>query len=48
VTQKITSAKWSDMNFYFSKDISNFDSNVQGVEAMLTCMVKVQFTYLHE
>lgn len=36
------------MNFYFSKDISNFDSNAQGVEAMLTRMVKVQFTYLHE
>jgi len=36
------------MNFFFSRYISNFDSNVQGVDAMLTHAVKVQCPNLHE
>jgi len=45
---KITLVEWSDMNFFFSRYISNFDSNVQGVEAMFMHEVKVQFPNLHE
>jgi hypothetical protein len=40
-TRKITSVEWSDMNCFFSKYVLNFDSNAQGVEAMLTHTVKV-------
>jgi hypothetical protein len=36
------------MNFFFSKYVSNFDSNVQGVEAMFTHTMKVQFPNLHD
>jgi hypothetical protein len=47
-TWKITSVEWSGMNFFFSRYISNFDSNAQGAEAMLTHTMKVQFPDLHE
>jgi len=47
-TWKITLVEWSGMNFFFFRYISNFDSNIQGVEVMLTHKVKVQFPNLHE
>jgi hypothetical protein len=47
-TRKITSVEWSSMNFFFSRYVSNFDSNAQEAEAMLTHMVKVKFLDLHE
>jgi hypothetical protein len=40
-THKITSVEWSDMNFFFSRYVLNFDSNVQATKAMLTHTVKV-------
>jgi len=47
-TQKISTVKWCSMNFFFSKYISNFDANAQGVEALLTHTIKVQFLDLQE
>jgi hypothetical protein len=41
ITRKITLVEWRGMNFFFSRYISNFDSNAQGAEGMLTHMVKV-------
>lgn len=46
-TRKITSVELNGMNFFFSRYVSNFDSNTHGVEVMLTHMVKVQFPNLH-
>ncbi len=40
-TWKITSIEWTGMNFFFSRYISNFNSNVQGAEAIFMHMVKV-------
>jgi len=36
------------MNFFLSRYVSNFNSNTQGVEVMLTHTVKVQFLNPHE
>jgi hypothetical protein len=47
-THKITSVEWSDINFFFSRYVSNFDSNAQVAEAMFMHTVKVQFLNLHE
>jgi hypothetical protein len=47
-TRKITSIEWSSMNFFLFRYISNFDSNTQGAETMLTHTMKVQFPNLHE
>jgi hypothetical protein len=47
-TRKITVMEWNNLNLSFSKYVPNFDSNVQGVEALLTHSIKVQFPDLHE
>jgi hypothetical protein len=45
---KITTVEWSNLNFSFSRYISNFDANVQGAETLLLHTIKVQFLDLHE
>jgi hypothetical protein len=40
--------EWSGMNFFFSRYVSNFDANAQGMKVLLTHTVKVQFPDLHE
>ncbi len=40
-TWKITSIKWSGMNFFFSRCVLNFNSNAYGAKAMFTHMMKV-------
>ncbi|CAM6026179.1 unnamed protein product [Sphagnum balticum] len=47
-TWKITAVEWCGMNFSFSRYVSNFDANAQGVEALLTHKIKVQYLDLHE
>jgi hypothetical protein len=47
-TRKNIAVEWSGLNLSFSKYVPNFDSNVQGVEASLTHLIKVQFLDLHE
>jgi hypothetical protein len=47
-TRKITLVEWSDMNFFLSRYVSNFDSNTQKAEVMLMHTMKVQFPDLHE
>jgi hypothetical protein len=39
-TRKITSIEWSGMNFFLSKYVSNFDSNIQRAEVMLMHTMK--------
>jgi hypothetical protein len=48
MTRKITTVEWSDMSFFFSKNVSNFDASIQGAEALLTHTIKIQFPDLHE
>jgi hypothetical protein len=40
--------EWSGLNLSFSKYVPNFNSNVQGAEALLIHSIKVQFPDLHE
>jgi hypothetical protein len=48
MTLKITTVEWSNMTFSFSNYVSNFNASVQGVEALLTHTIKVQFPDLHK
>jgi hypothetical protein len=47
-TRKITTVEWSGMSFFFSKYVSNFDTSVQGAEALLAHTVKLHFLDLHK
>jgi hypothetical protein len=47
-TQRITTVEWSGLNLSFSRYVPNFDSKVQGAEALLSHSIKVQFPDLHE
>ncbi len=47
-TRKLTTVEWSGLNLSFSRYTPNFDTSVQGAEALLTHMIKVQFLDLHE
>ncbi len=47
-TKRLTTVEWSGLGLSFSRYISNFDANSQGVEAKLTHAIKVQFPDLHE
>jgi len=44
----IIAIEWNGLNLFFSRYVSNFDSNVQGAEALLSHSIKVQFPDLHE
>jgi len=46
--RKITTVEWSGLNLSFSRYIPNFDTSVQGVETLLSHIIKVQFLELHE
>ncbi|CAM6077793.1 unnamed protein product [Sphagnum tenellum] len=46
--KKFTSAEWNGLNLSFSRYMPNFDTSAQGAEALLTHMIKVQFSDLHE
>jgi hypothetical protein len=46
--RKITAVEWSGLNLSFSWYIPNFDTSVQGVETLLSHIIKVQFPDLHE
>jgi hypothetical protein len=47
-TKKITGVEWSGLNLSFSTYVPNFDVNIQGVEALLSHLIKMQFRDLHE
>jgi hypothetical protein len=47
-TRKLTTVEWSGLNLSFSRYTPNFDASAQGVEALLTHMIKIQFPDLHE
>jgi len=47
-TRKLTTVDWSGLCLSFSKFSPDFDASVQGAEALLTHMIKVQFPDLHE
>lgn len=47
-TRRITTIEWCGMNLSFFRYVSNFDAKAQGVEALLTHTVKVQFPDLHD
>jgi hypothetical protein len=47
-TRKLTTVEWSGFNLSFSRYTPNFDASAQGVEALLTHMIKIQFPDLHE
>ncbi len=46
--REITAVEWSDLNLSFSWYITNFDTNVQGVETLFSHIINVQFSNLHE
>jgi hypothetical protein len=47
-TRKLTTIEWSELSLSFSRFSPDFDANAQGVEALLTHTIKVQFLDLHE
>ncbi|CAM6028211.1 unnamed protein product [Sphagnum balticum] len=47
-TRKLTTVEWSGLSLSFSRYTPNFDTNAQGVKALLTHSIKVQFPDLHE
>ncbi len=47
-TRKLASVEWNRLSLSFSRYNPNFDANAQGVEALLTHTIRVQFSDLHE
>jgi hypothetical protein len=47
-TRKLTTVEWNGLNLSFSRYTPNFDTSAQGVEMLLTHMIKIQFLDLHE
>jgi hypothetical protein len=47
-TTNITSVEWNGLNLSFSKYVPSFDASIQGVRALLSHSIKVQFLDLHE
>jgi hypothetical protein len=47
-TRKLTMVEWSGLNLSFSRYTPNFDASVQGMEALFTHTIKIQFPDLHE
>ncbi len=48
LTRKIRAVEWSTLNLSFSKYVPNFDASIQGIEALLSHSINVQFPVLHE
>jgi len=47
-TKKFMAVEWSGFSLLFSRYTPNFDANSQGMEALFTHTIKIQFTDLHE
>jgi hypothetical protein len=47
-TRKLATVEWSGLSLSFSRYNPNFNTNVQGAEALFTHAIKVQFPDLHE
>ncbi len=47
-TKKLTSVEWNGLSLSFSRYTPNFNASAQGMEALLTHTIKVQFPDLHE